>query len=156
MSDKPDQMAGLADELHRLATDLPSFAMACAPMRETQDAMFKGAGVLRSHTALRLAVRDLAEALEECAEDLESFVEDHYANVKQYPGERRRYERDIASAKAARAALTQHSAAVTAARTCKKCGDQRVIDTVGGEQPCPDCKPSPAEFTAVMAARRER
>jgi hypothetical protein len=36
------------------------------------------------------------EVLEECADDLEALVEDHYRDTKGYPGERRRYERDIA------------------------------------------------------------
>lgn len=49
-------------------------------------------------------IAELVTALRDCAEDLESFVEAHYPPaVRAYPSELRRYERDIASAKAARA-----------------------------------------------------
>ena len=47
----------------------------------------------------------LLEALKECADDLESEVEHRYKDTKDYPSERRRYERDIAPVRKARAAI---------------------------------------------------
>ena len=41
-------------------------------------------------------MRGLISAARECADALESEVEHHYALTKDYPSEKRRYERDMA------------------------------------------------------------
>ena len=56
-------------------------------------------------------VSEPTEALQECADDLEAFLEDHYKNTKDYPGERRRYERAIAPVRKAHAAIARATAA---------------------------------------------
>ena len=47
----------------------------------------------------------LRALLAECADDLESWVEGNYAKTKDYPSEKRRYDRDIQPVLNARAAL---------------------------------------------------
>ncbi len=51
-------------------------------------------------------IERLCGLLTDCANDLEAYVEDQYpASIKQYPGQSRRYERDIEPVRKARAAL---------------------------------------------------
>ncbi len=56
---------------------------------------------------LRARVAELVAALQECADDLEQELEHHYAGTKDYPSERRRYERDTAPVRKARAAIAK-------------------------------------------------
>lgn len=60
------------------------------------------------------AAPGLFAALKDCADDLEAFVEDLYAKTKGYPGEARRYARDIAPVNAARAAIAKALGATAA------------------------------------------
>lgn len=41
-------------------------------------------------------IERLRAALKECADELAEYVEHHYAKTKDYPSEKRRYDRDIA------------------------------------------------------------
>jgi predicted nucleic acid-binding Zn-ribbon protein len=56
---------------------------------------------------LREALQRLREALRECADELEVVVEDRYKDTKDYPSEKRRYDRDIAPVLRARDLLSQ-------------------------------------------------
>jgi hypothetical protein len=50
-------------------------------------------------------IERLRASLRECADDLAAEIEYHYAGTKDYPSEKRRYERDIQSVIKARALL---------------------------------------------------
>lgn len=59
--------------------------------------------------ALAARVAKLEELLKECADDLSDSVEHYYEKTKDYPSEKRRYERDIEPVIKARAALGEAS-----------------------------------------------
>jgi hypothetical protein len=50
-------------------------------------------------------IKQLRALLAECADDLNVWVETHYENSLQYPGERRRRDRDMEPVRRARALL---------------------------------------------------
>jgi hypothetical protein len=56
---------------------------------------------------LRAEIERLREALRECADELEVVVEDRYKDTKDYPSEKRRYDRDIAPVLRARDLLSR-------------------------------------------------
>jgi DNA gyrase/topoisomerase IV subunit A len=58
------------------------------------------------HARLDAEIERLREALQECAGDLESYVDELYPSRTSYPGEQRRYERDIEPVRKARALLS--------------------------------------------------
>lgn len=49
----------------------------------------------------------VAEAAKDCAEDLAAELEAKYGKTRDYPSEQRRYERDMESVNAVRAALSE-------------------------------------------------
>lgn len=57
-------------------------------------------------------VKEMQEALKECADGLEEYVEAYYAKTKEYPSELRRYERDIEPVLEARKLLSAPPARV--------------------------------------------
>jgi hypothetical protein len=56
---------------------------------------------------LRAEIERLREALRECADELEVVVEERYRNTKDYPSEKRKYDRDIAPVLKARDLLSR-------------------------------------------------
>lgn len=61
---------------------------------------------MREAVSLRAARGEILEVLGECADELEVLVEDRYALTRDWPSEARRYERDIAMVRRARALLS--------------------------------------------------
>ena len=45
---------------------------------------------------LRAEIERLREALRDCADELEVVVEERYRDIKDYPSEKRKYDRGIA------------------------------------------------------------
>jgi hypothetical protein len=56
---------------------------------------------------LRAEIERLREALRECADELEVVVEERYRDIKDYPSEKRKYDRDIAPVLKARDLLSR-------------------------------------------------
>jgi hypothetical protein len=62
----------------------------------------------REIARLRARNEELVEALGECADELEMLIEHQYGNTQDaYPSQLRRYERDIAPVRKARAAIAK-------------------------------------------------
>ena len=62
----------------------------------------------KANARLCAAAPELYAALMECADDLEAEIEARYPPaIREYPGEKRRYDRDIAVVHRARAALAK-------------------------------------------------
>ena len=53
------------------------------------------------------AIWRLREALRDCADELEVVVEERYRDIKDYPSEKRKYDRDIAPVLKARDLLSR-------------------------------------------------
>jgi hypothetical protein len=56
---------------------------------------------------LRAEIERLREALRDCADELEVVVEERYRDIKDYPSEKRKYDRDIAPVLKARDLLSR-------------------------------------------------
>jgi len=59
------------------------------------------------NAALRAALRDMRDALKECADDLTYEVEAKYEGMLNYPSMKLKFERDIAIVHTAKSALTR-------------------------------------------------
>jgi len=70
-------------------------------------ALWRSGPELEANARLIAAAPEIYEALKECADGLAEYVEAYYEKTKEYPSERRRYERDIEPVLKARAALAK-------------------------------------------------
>ncbi len=79
------------------------------PMMAAEWALLEALAHIRELRAERPSSEELASlkaALKECADELEQYVEAEYVETKDYPSQRRRYERDMGPVHRARAALS--------------------------------------------------
>ena len=79
----------------------------CLPLRQALLVANEVMAMVDERDKLRAEIERLREALRECADELEVVVEDRYRDTKNYPSEKRRYDRDIAPVLKARDLLSR-------------------------------------------------